>query len=356
MKKGLLFVPFMTGMGGKETVIHNLFTAINHQQKLNYSLKVFSIGGSFDYSWSKEVPISVTEISKKRIWRTAYYASVLPFKMYQIIKDEHPDFIISVNPVMWTIASYIVKLLKYKTSIISWYHYSLSHKPINKFLLKSADYYLAISTGIKKELIKRGINSKKIFLVLNPIISDQQLIPQSKGQKHFIYLGRLMLDGQKNLRELLTSLGKVNGNWILDIFGDPTNKQEVMDFAKKMKIENKIVLHGFVSNPWKYISNATALILTSKYEGLPMVLCEAISHGVYVISANMPTGPDDIVNKQNGQLYSPGDNEALSKILQNIVDNKLHIPEPRLIQTTAKKFSPDAYLVRFSDAINEIVQ
>lgn len=355
MKKGLLFVPFMTGMGGKETVIHNLFAAMNKQQSSHYNLKVYSIGGSFDYHWADGVPASVTEISKKRIIRTAYYASVLPLKMHKIIKQEKPDFIISVNPIMWTIAKYISKQMHINIPIIAWYHYSLSNKPIKPFILKSADYYLAISSGIKQELINRGIEAKRIFLVFNPIVSDGQLIPQPLKTKHFIYLGRLMLDGQKNLRELLTALSKVQGDWVLDVFGDPAQAQPIVEFAQQLKLDQKIIWHGFVSDPWNHIPKATALLLTSKYEGLPMVLCEAISHGVYIVSANMPTGPDDIVNQQNGQLYDPGDTVTLTRIIQKIVDNETELPQPADIQKTSVKFSPEAYLKRFNNAINAIV-
>ena len=49
MQKGILIVPFMTGYGGTETVIKNLFRS--HQKRPNYELKVYSIGGSVDYEW-----------------------------------------------------------------------------------------------------------------------------------------------------------------------------------------------------------------------------------------------------------------------------------------------------------------
>ena len=113
--------------------------------------------------------------------------------------------------------------------------------------------------------------------------------------------------------------------------------------------------YGFVDNPWKAVDNATALVLTSKYEGLPMVLCEAISHGVYVVSANTSTGPEDIVTPDNGKLYSLGNHEKLSTILQSIV-NGTHLPDQSVIQNTAQKFSPDAYIARFNNAIMKIIK
>ena len=92
MKKGLLFVPFMSGKGGTETVIHNLFTALSKQNQ--YKISIYSIGGSKDYNWSNGIDIHIQEISSKRFIRTSYYLTFLPHKIYKIIKQTQPDFII----------------------------------------------------------------------------------------------------------------------------------------------------------------------------------------------------------------------------------------------------------------------
>lgn len=353
MKKGILFVPFMTGWGGTETVIHNLFEAINRFNDQHFLLTVYSLGGSIDYNWAKDVNINVQKINKKRKIRTIYYATILPFKMWQIINKEKPDFIISTNPIMWTLA----KLCTFtqKTPIIAWYHYSLRQKPVNYFLLHSADYFLAISSGIRNELITKGIPSGKIYLILNPISSNSSLIPQIRKPAHFIYLGRADLDGQKNMHELLNALDNLKGNWLLDIYGSEKDSKPVKDYAARLNISKHLIWHGFVNKPWNNIQQATALILTSKYEGLPMVLCEAISHGVYCVSANMPTGPDDIINSQNGKLYQLGNVKELTGILQSIIDD-VPLPSPKSIYKTSSKFFLSNYLKRFDKAIDSITK
>ena len=72
MKKGIILVPFMTGRGGTESVIHNLFQSIKENNKLQ--MTVHSIGGSENYEWTNGVPISTTYISSKRKIRNIYYA------------------------------------------------------------------------------------------------------------------------------------------------------------------------------------------------------------------------------------------------------------------------------------------
>ena len=86
-----------------------------------------------------------------------------------------------------------------------------------------------------------------------------------------------------------------------------------------------------------------------------MVLCEAISHGVYCISADISTGPEDIINNYNGELYPSGNSKKLTKIIQKIIDNK-KMPTPLMIQKTSKKFMPEVYLLNFNKAVEKIMK
>lgn len=348
-KNGLIFVPFMTGMGGTERVIQNLFEEINNRD-LSIELKVESIGGSDNYDWSQNVPINVTFISKRRIFRTLFYLFCLPFFIFKKVKNNDVDFIISTNPIMWSLSKVSVRLLRRNTKIIAWYHYSLKQKPINKKLLNSADYYLAISSGIERQLIGLGVDSDKVSLIYNPVNTSNTVIPRPTRETKFLYIGRLDLDGQKNIRELLSALGQLKGDWKLDTYGDDSNRQEITDFAKQVGVEDQIRWHRFKEDVWSEINETTALVMTSKYEGLPMVLCEAISHGIYCISSDVETGPEDIINQNNGKLYAQGKVEELTSILQSIIDGA-DLPNSSVIIKTAEKFNSIEYLKRFENAV-----
>lgn len=354
MKKGIIFVPFMTGKGGTETVIHNLFKAFANDDQ--FSLKVYSIGGSDDYGWTEGVNVKSQSISKHRTIRTLYYATLLPTKIHQVIAKEQPDFVISTNPIMWYLAKKSLLFMKKSTPVIAWYHYSLSQKPIKQFLLKSADFFLAISTGIKRQLMDLGINEHKIFLVYNPIDSNYAIIPRPSDGTHFIYLGRVNLDGQKNVRELIDGLSGVKGRWLLDIYGDDKKADPVKKYIAEKGIENHVNWKGFVNDPWNSITSATSLVLTSKYEGLPMVLCEAISHGIFCVSSDIETGPSDIINNYNGKLYPSGDIKQLTSILQNIVDEPQKLPKQSTIISTSNKFSLLNYHKYFHQALDLITK
>jgi len=87
--------------------------------------------------------------------------------------------------------------------------------------------------------------------------------------------------------------------------------------VKNVKIIN------FQKNPFKFITKADLFVLSSKFEGLPNVLLEAMALKKLVISTNCPTGPKEILaNGKNGVLFKISDYKALSKIFMKIYSNK----------------------------------
>lgn len=354
-KNGVIIVPFMTGMGGTEKVIQNLFKALNSRPNLPFSLTVFSIGGSDNYDWSVNIPIKVIKVGKKRWLRTLAYAVVLPFIVYNYLRKNNPDFVISTNPMIWFLAKLSLRILRKKAKVIAWYHYSLKQKPIKNIFLMSADHYLAISSGIVDQLVKLGVSENQISLIYNPIPTSTYVVDRPQKKIKFIYIGRIMLDGQKNIKELLYGLKNVKGSWQLDLYGDSTQSLPVKQLADKLDLSSKLIWHEFVEDPWSHMENATALVLTSKYEGLPMVLCEAISHGVFIVSSDVETGPSDIVDVTNGLLFNSGDVDQLSNILQEIVDGRV-LPSQQSIKNSAKKFEIETYTTNFCEAVNKVLK
>ena len=80
------------------------------------------------------------------------------------------------------------------------------------------------------------------------------------------------------------------------------------------KLKNKVKIINWQNNPYKYLKSADLLVLTSKYEGLPNILLEAVSLKKNIISTDCPTGPREILdNGKGGDLFRVGDFQQLSK-------------------------------------------
>ena len=130
----------MTGFGGTETVIANLFSEFNKSlNKSKYQLKLVSIGGYKDDSW-------LSEINKKKIiWLSSYkmirkiqYLFLLPIILYtNVCNIKKNSILISTNPIMWFLLYRIKKIFSLKYKVVSWYHYSLDEKDVSPLFLKN---------------------------------------------------------------------------------------------------------------------------------------------------------------------------------------------------------------------------
>ena len=93
--------------------------------------------------------------------------------------------------------------------------------------------------------------------------------------------------------------------------------------VKKNKINNKVKFINFTQNPYPLIDQSDLLILSSKYEGLPNVLLEALALKKFVISSKCPTGPKEILlNGKGGLLFKVGDYAELKEKISYYLDNK----------------------------------
>ena len=357
MKKAIVAVPYLSGKGGTETVIKNFYDAISKYSSKKLKWKLISFGGSKYSDWMIEWPKQVYYFSNNRLIQYAFYSTLLPFLIGRILKREKPNYFISTNPIIWSIAYKLRKRLSPNTKIISWYHYSFKMKRVKKRYLEKVDVFWAISNGIKSELISMGINPDKIDIIYNPIdINNKKNIRRSNNFNNFIYVGRIDYEGQKNVSELFKALGKLNNEtWKCDLYGNIDTKtlRKLKNLKEKLNISNHINFHGFSENVWEKIKTADCLILTSKYEGFPMVLCEAACRGVSLISANCPTGVEDIVSYKNGFLYSPGNFNELAQILKNVIEKK-KLPNQQNVINSMNSFSYKNYVHKILCSLDKI--
>ncbi|MFC6177405.1 glycosyltransferase [Companilactobacillus huachuanensis] len=353
MKKICLFIPYMTGFGGTETVITNLFTEYNRSQS-DATLSLVNIGGFENGTWLEEVKDKkIIWLSKNKWLRKIQYALFLPLILYRQIKSKEVDIVISTNPVMWFLLFWIKKITHQNYQVMSWYHYSLSSKNVAQPLLKSADGYLAISTGIAKQIVASGISEDKVKTVFNPILKKSTSIPRTQANEkcRFIYVGRVMLDGQKNLRATFEALSKVHGDWQLDVIGNGYSL-EMQTFLTELGIKSNVKFSGFKEDVWSNLRAVDGLVLSSKYEGFPMVLNESISVGIPVLAFDCPTGPADIVNSQNGILVPTDNQAAFVAELQKFIDRRYDFTKLNKIKNSIEKFYSENYFLTFMKSLD----
>ena len=191
-----------------------------------------------------------------------------------------------------------------------------------KFLLKYPKAVIVNSLDFKKEMKKEfNVNSECIFNPLNKT-KILKLSKKKIGKKIFkqqsslklISVGRLV--DQKDHLTLLKAIKIIPPKYKIEllIIGRGINMSKIKRFILDNKLTQYVKVMNFKKNPYPYIKLADALILSSKYEGLPNVLLEALTLGKPIISSNCPTGPREILlNGKGGLLFKVGDYKTLSK-------------------------------------------
>lgn len=184
-----------------------------------------------------------------------------------------------------------------------------------------------------------------------------------RGRKRILFLGRVD-ETQKQLShaiEIIESLK--NGNklhgWTLHIYGSGPDEKKLAELIKSKKCNNVITMHGFTNEIGKILSSADIMILTSKFEGLPMCLIEAAACGVALISYDCAPGIRDIIiDGQNGYVISQNDKESFMKRLSILIeDDELRnsMGEKSKIIAT-KNFSYDSIVQRWNDILLSLVK
>ncbi|MCT0162162.1 glycosyltransferase [Lactiplantibacillus pentosus] len=345
-KKICILTPFLSGKGGTETILR---TCIQMLTKY-YDVTLILANGVDESTWLHGLE---NDAVIKVIKPTNKVSQAL--QLLRIYSQQRFEATIVLSTNLLLLVHYFQKLFFRQHTLISWIHYSLNHEhTVDPTRLKFADYHLAISSGIAKQMNNLGIDSKKIYTIYNAV-EPKSITKYSPSNQiyRFVYMGRIMLDGQKNLRLLFDSLAKFPEDWQLDIYGTGADFEKCKNYVRALGIDSHIKWKGFVENAWNNINDATALLLSSQFEGFPMVLLEALSYGIPVVSVNCPTGPNDMIDDAvNGALVRSMTSEEFTESLIKVAHKKYNSEN---IKSSIAEYYLDAYEKRLMSSLEMIL-
>lgn len=226
----------------------------------------------------------------------------------------------------------------------------------DKFVLLSESYQEIFKefTGI--------IYPAKLGIITNPISIDAKgcLSSLFYKQKEIIYVGRLDFI-QKRVFRVIDSwnlLWKNNPEWKLTIIGEGPERQNLENQVKNLGIKN-VSFEGF-QNPIKYYKHATAIVLTSEFEGFPLVLAESMSFGVIPVVYDSFASVRDIIDDGVNGLIVPKDNGAFNAKLFSTTIQKI-LNNPVMLEAMAKsaidkshKYSLDSIYQQWVNLFEEL--
>ena len=176
-----------------------------------------------------------------------------------------------------------------------------------KYVYDNTDLYVVLSPSYIRTFEEfTGVrNPSHLVAIPNPVTVDAKSYtyhPENK-RKEIVYIGRIDYNQKRVSRiiDVWNILEKEHPDWKLTIVGDGVSRKDVEEQAKDLQLHN-ISFEGF-KRPEEYYRRASILLLTSEYEGFPLVLPECMSYGVVPVVYDSFAAIHDIIdNNENGVI------------------------------------------------------
>lgn len=297
--------------------------------------------------------------------------AILPLSRY--LRANRPSALLSHLNHANVVALFARNLASTKTRLVVVEHNTLSVgeskfirgrfvKPFMQWIYPSADAIVGVSKGVSLDLEQQlSLPAGKVITIYNPVVDRELSVKAQTTIDHpwfqrdsppvFLAVGRL--SAQKDFSTLIQAfaLSRKQARARLLILGEGELRRELEEAIYTLGITEDVSMPGFVPNTYAYMSQATALILSSRWEGLPTVLIEAMACGCPVISTDCPSGPKEILEDgKYGNLVPIGDPVTLSKFMLQLLTNP-PVNRALLIQRSMD-FSVDKAVAKYLSVLN----
>ena len=230
-----------------------------------------------------------------------------------------------------------------------------------KLLFPTSDGIVAVSQGVAddlRELIPAV--SHKITTIYNPVVrpelAEQAAAPVShswfKSECAPVILSAGRLTAVKDHATLLRAFAEVRRSRParLVVLGVGQERENLLELAESLNVSQYVDLPGFDVNPFAYMSRSKVFVLSSRYEGFPNVLVQAMACGIPVVSTDCRSGPREILEDGKwGHLVPVGDWRAMAEAILGTLDHP--IQSDRLV-LRASAFSAEASVDRYLEILS----
>jgi len=366
-RKLFVFLPMLGGGGGEQVTI----TILRHldRQKFNPSLVLTRLEGV----WLEDVPsdVEIHDLGVSRLrhaWRP----------LLSLLRSERPEVLLSIG---WgcNIEAALAQLFLGRTST-RFVHSERSafsvirreRRPkwapvvtVTRLLYRRADRIIAVSQGVSDDLIETlDLDTQKVVWIHNPIVDDRLLELAEQPIDHpwftdnvpvILAVGRLV--SQKDYPVLLRAFARVRQERParLMILGEGELRSDLEELARQLGVHNDVALPGFLENPFPYMRGCAVYALSSKTEGLPGALIQAMACGAAVVSTDCPHGPSEIIEAGvNGILVPVGDEKAMAAAIGSMLDDPAERMRLSIAarQSAVSNFGVPAMVHRYEQALS----
>ena len=344
--------------GGAERV---LCTLANQLSRENNEVHVVSLEKRKQfYQLDKEVKLHrINNTSKNRIKETINDICFIKKCVKNIKADVSVSFLMRCNLLLL-----LANLFNKQKVIVCDRNNPLKEHSEKVFKISNLIYARANLIVVQTNQIKTFYDKKlqyKITVQENPIDSVA-LHNQLEGkdmlkENTVISIGRL--EQQKDFVTLIKAYSKVckdYTDWKLKIFGVGEMQEQLNKLIIDLGCEDKILLCGHTHTPFYELSKSKVFVLSTKYEGFPNVLCEAMEAGLPCIASDCVSGPRELIqNNENGWLFEIANVDELETLLRMCMSNDMSEVGAKA-KKSVERLHLDSNLKSWKDMFEKVLQ
>ena len=219
-----------------------------------------------------------------------------------------------------------------------------------------ADGIAAVSAGVADDLASvAGLPRERVSVINNPVIVPELAEMMAQPCDHpwlvgdhppvLLAVGRL--SPQKDFESLLRAFAKVRASMDarLIVLGEGPERPRLESLVVNLGLTGDVQFPGWVGNPYPYMARSDLFVLSSRWEGLPTVLIEALFCGLRIVSTDCPSGPQEILEGGRfGSLVPVGDADALGTAILRTLREGAPPPPPESWQRYGQRAVTQQYL------------
>lgn len=210
---------------------------------------------------------------------------------------------------------------------------------------------VVVQTQAVRMWTERFVDPWRIHVIPNPVS-----IPPNASDRAETILGMGRLVDQKGFDLLLRAFAQLpesHRGWRMRILGDGEKRAELEGLATELGIDSRVEFPGITRDPAGELSAAGMFVLSSRYEGFPNVLLEAMASGTPSIAFDCPSGPGEIIDDgSDGLLVESGSVTALRDAIQRLIENpSLRSDLGARARVSVRRYSPENVLSMWDDVI-----
>ena len=337
--------------GGAERVALNLAKALSNA---GFEVEFLLMSHEGEFLPEALTRFPVVDLNCDRTWK-------LPGRLLAHFKGRRSPALISS---FWklNLCACFVKMLMPRMRLLLWEHGMISRGSgvqVGLFAVTASiayrfsDRVVCVSNGVRRDIARLSVGlRKKLIVIFNPIepppAGESDLYGARNSAKQVVWVGRMT--PMKNPGLLIDAFTLVEGecDFSVHYIGDGPERRVLEDRVQELGFSGRIRFEGFQADPYKWMSHADLLVLSSRSEGFGNVLVEGMYCGLRVVSTDCGLGVHDIIAGRYGTIVPLDDAAAMAAA----ISHELSAPsDPSSQIAAAQRFRPDVIAIQFAEIL-----